>query len=452
MKRGIPSGSPPPAWGIRRPGPGWRRSRPVHPHLRGEYAPFKLWNQVAKRFTPTCVGNTSPSKPAASVPTGSPPPAWGIRQRSVGSRLFSPVHPHLRGEYDDERLRQAQEAGSPPPAWGIRPRRRFHAGADRFTPTCVGNTSSARANAPPAAVHPHLRGEYGVHTAGDLANHGSPPPAWGIRPGCRRGSAAAAVHPHLRGEYSLPSAALRVPSVHPHLRGEYASASFRRIRRSGSPPPAWGIRSARRWRGRCSRFTPTCVGNTRSGPPTARQAAVHPHLRGEYRPPSTVVSQLSVHPHLRGEYGAPEQPHHAVLRFTPTCVGNTKVPTAAPPVVSVHPHLRGEYDRDRVAPRRLGRFTPTCVGNTARRPTSRPTTTVHPHLRGEYWDHRLRRRLGDGSPPPAWGIPYPRSTEPMGVRFTPTCVGNTVNMQPPPLPLAVHPRLRGEYGRVGRYS
>ena len=94
-------------------------------------------------------------------------------------------------------------------------------------------------------------------------------------------------------------------------------------------------------------------------------------------------------------------------RFTPTCVGNTSIDI-----------------------RRIGhgmRFTPTCVGKTLP-PRQLARLSVHPHVRGEY--SRLRRQVHAivGSPPRAWGIRHGGLAAPDAVRFTPTCVGNTVGM------------------------
>ncbi len=174
-------------------------------------------------------------------------------------------------------------SGSPPPAWGILHERVGRKRAERFTPTCVGNTRRLGRSTSPVAVHPHLRGEYEKAASPREAADGSPPPAWGIRAAIEHGGIKVrftptcvgntrralahpvrpSVHPHLRGEYPRPGPmACGGGSVHPHLRGEYAVAPPHYPRLSGSPPPAWGIRPCcPSGRGR-RRFTPTCVGNT----------------------------------------------------------------------------------------------------------------------------------------------------------------------------------------------
>ncbi len=188
----------------------------------------------------------------------------------------------MRGEYLVVIWLTLPISGSPPHAWGILTLSMVFCNFSRFTPTCVGNT-------------PTSPGERLIY----------------------------AVHPHMRGEYVTP----RIPCL----------VVFR--------------------------FTPTCVGNTSSELPRRGVIAVHPHMRGEYAPSATV-------------------PY--TIRFTPTCVGNTLIPSISRAITPVHPHMRGEYCIDpekRKAirgspPHAWGilyvlrgvifnvRFTPTCVGNT----------------------------------------------------------------------------------------
>lgn len=70
-------------------------------------------------------------------------------------------------------------------------------------------------------------------------------------------------------------------------------------------------------------------------------------------------------------------------RFTPTCV-NTGGSGKSQLVTAVHPHLRGEYVHLFICAVLLLRFTPTCVGNTIDLVRELGAKTVHPHLRGEY--------------------------------------------------------------------
>jgi len=135
------------------------RVRPVHPHMRGEYY---IW--------PSSMSNT----------IGSPPHAWGVLRQDgerhhqsrftptcVGSTLlltgwfyYYTVHPHMRGEYPMIDLWDHVNPGSPPHAWGIPLRQPLLLNQARFTPTCVGNTTSCLRPCRTPSVHPHMRGEY----------------------------------------------------------------------------------------------------------------------------------------------------------------------------------------------------------------------------------------------------------------------------------------------------
>ena len=157
--RDLEAGSPPRAWG--RQGnnllavEAWRFTptcvgktscaaqamtrRTVHPHVRGEDgtiskgystrvgSPPRAWGrrvghdaqQVALRFTPTCVGKTIAAPLLA---------------------LWPSVHPHVRGEDVIWLTCAGRLDGSPPRAWG---RLGIELNPDyvvRFTPTCVGKT------------------------------------------------------------------------------------------------------------------------------------------------------------------------------------------------------------------------------------------------------------------------------------------------------------------------
>ena len=130
-----------------------------HPHLRGEYtreigrflwdggSPPLAWGirrpilarKYVYRITPTCVGNTKRAKKGAK-------------------KLQD--HPHLRGEYISLKPSKISSKGSPPLAWGIRPAFYSLQLPIGITPTCVGNTRRKRALARLFEDHPHLRGEY----------------------------------------------------------------------------------------------------------------------------------------------------------------------------------------------------------------------------------------------------------------------------------------------------
>src|SRR5262245_1886079 len=91
------------------------------------------------RFTPTCVGNT-----------------YAV----FAHPNMKSVHPHVRGEHVFHGAYYTLHVGSPPRAWGTLLLRFDHDGAERFTPTCVGNTPCPATTSPTSTVHPHVRGEH----------------------------------------------------------------------------------------------------------------------------------------------------------------------------------------------------------------------------------------------------------------------------------------------------
>ena len=156
------------------------RGRSVHPHVRGEYAgpqdrgqsrrgsSPRAWGipgdivhaGLDSRFIPTCVGNTSKKLRADFPPT---------------------VHPHVRGEYHYGRREGRGWRGSSPRAWGILSSPLLFGDMQRFIPTCVGNTFSINTLTIFTPVHPHVRGEYAPALSATGNQIGSSPRAWGIR-------------------------------------------------------------------------------------------------------------------------------------------------------------------------------------------------------------------------------------------------------------------------------
>ena len=272
------TGSPPRAWGRRPRG---------HPCADGN------------RFTPTCVGKTTPT---------------------VGYCTWMPVHPHVRGE----------DSVSSPALSRL----------SRFTPTCVGKTDRP-ANLPPMpSVHPHVRGEDLTESRSCSCRFGSPPRAWGRRRVAGRGSWLLPVHPHVRGEDRRKAACIAVDTVHPHVRGEDETNGSIGLPASGSPPRAWGRRQHPPDVGCPGRFTPTCVGKTPSAATPPITAGSPPRAWGRRGLASRGPAGSGSPPRAWGDTCVQAVASPA-SRFTPTRVGKTQPPLqrfARP----VHPHVRGE--------------------------------------------------------------------------------------------------------------
>ena len=213
------------------------------------------------------------------------------------------------------------------------------------------------------------------------------------------------------------------------------------------------------------RFIPTCVGNTASccWPPTTW--AVHPHVRGEHATMNNGIGYV-VGSSPRA-WGTPFSTHRAqvLIRFIPTCVGNTHRPRLSGTIRPVHPHVRGEHGLAAVgievaagssprawgtlvcttSPSKASRFIPTCVGNTSVSARPGGPWPVHPHVRGEHASNTASSWSPSGSSPRAWGTRPWRWCWTARCRFIPTCVGNTRCRLPRSSRCSVHPHVRGEH-------
>ena len=173
--------------------------------------------------------------------------------------------------------------------------------------------------------------------------------------------------------------------------------------------------------------------------------SVHPHVHGEL--PKSAWCSCSVNGSSPRAWGTQVIPLLVllVLRFIPTCMGNSNLCVMILRLIPVHPHVHGELDKVLCykntklgsSPRAWGtltlrrillhfsRFIPTCMGNSAARRSRRPGTSVHPHVHGELREIVIAFDADDGSSPRAWGtlfIMYPKTDT---TRFIPTCMGNS---------------------------
>ncbi len=339
---------------------------------------------LGPRFTPTCVGTTRSGR----APRGR-----------------RPVHPHVRGD----------DLHSPDDALHL----------IRFTPTCVGTTNVSCSHTPGETVHPHVRGddESGPDTLRPAT--GSPPRAWGRLNAEIDSNQTDGFTPTCVGTTPCWATPLSPGAVHPHVRGDDRSSGCVPRERRGSPPRAWGRLTRSNGAAPASRFTPTCVGTTwrESGPQIS--LPVHPHVRGDDLLPAFLATLPVGSPprawgrHTTGADGA------ACRRFTPTCVGTTRVRRIRSPSATVHPHVRGD-DRALEPPgSRVAGSPPRAWGRLHALERGTPAVTVHPHVRGDDGVDEVLARVLRGSPPRAWGRRGRCARAPGRDRFTPTCVGTT---------------------------
>ena len=154
------------------------RGHAVHPHGCGEHGQVAVFHQqgggssprvwgtlhkrieanIARRFIPTGVGNTSSTTST-------------VRSASV--------HPHGCGEHKIPVTLKSRLVGSSPRVWGTLWLMANWYRKERFIPTGVGNTITATGVASWRPVHPHGCGEHVAGALIVLTVRGSSPRVWG---------------------------------------------------------------------------------------------------------------------------------------------------------------------------------------------------------------------------------------------------------------------------------
>ena len=109
------------------------------------------------------------------------------------------------------------------------------------------------------------------------------------------------------------------------------------------------------------------------------------------------------------------------------------------------PRVWGNRDR-RQRVRLAYRFTPTCVGKSLQECLPRMPHSVHPHVCGEIKATLNLRHGVRGSPPRVWGNRRRAGIAAHVQRFTPTCVGKSISFSFIMPRIAVHPHVCGEIG------
>ena len=136
-------GSPPRVWG--------------HPH-------DTLFILAIQRFTPTRVGTSLDLKDFL-LSSAVHPHACGDIACSLARYTFHAVHPHACGDIVKPLQLRAVEPGSPPRVWGHLAMILLTPLHNRFTPTRVGTSLLAEADASGDAVHPHACGDIGANVS-----------------------------------------------------------------------------------------------------------------------------------------------------------------------------------------------------------------------------------------------------------------------------------------------
>ena len=196
--------------------------------------------------------------------------------------------------------------------------------------------------------------------------------------------------------------------------------------------------------------------------------AVHPRGRGEHdHRPSPIEPADGSSPRARGTPGRPKI-YLLFTRFIPAGAGNTIWLMGPVLLLVVHPRGRGEHDvllagvgvDNGSSPRARGtqvmgsgdavgqRFIPAGAGNTHKTIVPDTRAAVHPRGRGEHLKEKRKSNPYHGSSPRARGTPDTGIPSPSQSRFIPAGAGNTSTPSRTARASAVHPRGRGEHGRI----
>ncbi len=477
------------------------------PRARGQ-GPLHRRQPVFARFTPACAGtgyvSVARCRQGSVHPrvrgdrrsaqelciraVGSPPRARGQGRVWARARLRSRFTPACAGTGASGVSSAAFLRGSPPRARGQGRRERGTPQPPRFTPACAGTGGRRPRGSFPASVHPRVRGDRVRVSEFSETFSGSPPRARGQGTHRRHAGRRPRFTPACAGTGRPFPDAASWRAVHPRVRGDRLEPDENREEPTGSPPRARGQGLGVRLGLRVHRFTPACAGTGAprlSGP---GPASVHPRVRGDRvgrgagggpscgSPPRargqgtrtrTGTGCVGSPPRARGQ-GYIAGCSGFRWRFTPACAGTGSCARTPPPRRTVHPRVRGDRvalrhkhaDRGGSPPRARGqarrgvgpaqrrRFTPACAGTGHQKQRGCVREAVHPRVRGDRRGTTVRSVHSNGSPPRARGQGRRRSFVRDPARFTPACAGTGPSSGLGGFLPAVHPRVRGDRGRI----
>ena len=239
-------------------------------------------------------------------------------------------------------------------------------------------------------------------------------------------------------------------AVHPRSRGEHAGSRPAGRRSPGSSPLARGTPQPLGAVVLAGRFIPARAGNTSTCSTSHAARSVHPRSRGEHgvvgperclRCGSSPLARGTLHDH-----------HHEgdSDRFIPARAGNTADAASSSTARTVHPRSRGEHVPARVRRPHQGGSSPLARGTRRSAAPRIPVRPVHPRSRGEHQGDSRLLHVADGSSPLARGTLHIDRPRRYPQRFIPARAGNTLLFPAPIAIQPVHPRSRGEHGRLAR--
>ena len=187
----------------------------------------------------------------------------------------------MHGELTATRAAPPTITGSSPRAWGTLEMPHPSRMANRFIPTCMGNSGSTVTTRSVYSVHPHVHGELIIHLSKNNIPFGSSPRAWGTRSFPPITRQRKRFIPTCMGNSASRKHLTAFAPVHPHVHGELCCCEYIGRCWYGSSPRAWGTHSQPVYRKQSARFIPTCMGNSDRRRCSSSSGSVHPHVHGE---------------------------------------------------------------------------------------------------------------------------------------------------------------------------
>ena len=131
-----------------------------HPHVRGDYIYAHLGADGTSGPSPRAWGLRGPPR-RGGCPERSIPTCVGTTPSPPGPRRPPPVHPHVRGDYAPDSRRAVFAAGPSPRAWGLRRGTLPSRGSSPVHPHVRGDYARrSPLETTQGTVHPHVRGDY----------------------------------------------------------------------------------------------------------------------------------------------------------------------------------------------------------------------------------------------------------------------------------------------------
>ncbi len=216
----------------------------------------------------------------------------------------------------------------------------------------------------------------------------------------------------------------------------------------GSSPRARGAAWQSPRRLSSNRFIPACAGSRARQTFCRGSRPVHPRVRGEQYNVETGQSvTIGSSPRARGAVVVHDV-HVAGIRFIPACAGSSLDLSFLSRWYSVHPRVRGEQlSATAIGCYRLG-SSPRARGAGWAASAALAAFSVHPRVRGEQYCGDFLPRLKTGSSPRARGAEVAADGRGNSIRFIPACAGSRWSAAHRSALRTVHPRVRGEQGRV----